>query len=272
MSRVLLIHWNAEEAEEMTKTLKQSGYRADYYASQESAPLRAIRQDPPDAFVIDLNRLPSHGRAVAIWLRQQKATRGIPLVFIRGDQNKTQQVRELLPDATYTEWERIDDALRKAIQSPLSNPVVPGTMDSYSATPLPKKLGIKTGSMVALLAAPEGFEQALAPLPESVTLRRVARGSCNVILLFVTSRSHLRRRFPAADRALARGGKLWIIWQKRASGVTADPARTSFRHPATKSGLSQNTVRSFCLAAGYVDYKISAIDDTWSGLCFARRR
>jgi len=38
------------------------------------------------------------------------------------------------------------------------------------------------------------------------------------------------------------------------------------------AGLTQPAVRAFGLAAGWVDFKISSIDDTWSGLCFARRQ
>ena len=53
-------------------------------------------------------------------------------------------------------------------------------------------------------------------------------------------------------------GALWIVWPKKASGIAAD--------------LDQSAVRAFGLARGLVDYKIAAIDETWSGLCFARRK
>jgi hypothetical protein len=53
-------------------------------------------------------------------------------------------------------------------------------------------------------------------------------------------------------------GALWVVWPKKASGVATD--------------LGQQEVRAFGLAAGLVDYKIAAIDATWSGLCFARRK
>ena len=67
----------------------------------------------------------------------------------------------------------------------------------------------------------------------------------------------MRRRFPAAAGCLAEGGGLWIAWPKKASGVATD--------------LTQATVRSFGLGSDFVDYKICAIDETWSGLLFARR-
>lgn len=151
-------------------------------------------------------------------------------------------------------------ALRKAKGRTLTaSPVVPDTMAGYSGTPLPRKLGIRPGSRVALLGAPDGFSgRTLGPLPVGVTLRSDTRVAFQVAVLFVRSRADLVRRFPAAARAMGQPGALWIAWPKKASGVATD--------------LDGNVVRDFGLAAGLVDYKIAAIDETWSGLCFARRR
>jgi hypothetical protein len=149
--------------------------------------------------------------------------------------------------------------LRKAPGQAPPEPVVPGTMAGYSGTPLPKKLGIKPGSAVALLGAPSGFERkTLGSLPANATVRLDTRRPFNVGLLFVRSKADLARRFPAAAKAMGDPGALWIVWPKKASGVATD--------------LDGNAVRRFGLSAGLVDYKIAAIDATWSGLCFARRR
>jgi len=59
-------------------------------------------------------------------------------------------------------------------------------------------------------------------------------------------------------RALDDGGALWIVWPKKSAGVASD--------------LDGNAVRAFGLANGLVDYKVCAVDATWSGLCFARRK
>jgi CheY-like chemotaxis protein len=258
MTRVVLIHWNRAEAEDRCARLQRAGYEATPFSDSEGDGLRAIRDCPPDAFVIDLSRVPSHGRAVATWLRQQKATRGVPIVFVAGDPEKVARVRELLPDAMYAEWSGIRGALRRAVRRPPAGPVVPGTMESYSGRPLPGRLGIRAGSSVVLLGAPEDLEQKMGPLPENVRLRRQTRGRPQLVLLFAKSRAELERRFPAAARALAEGGGVWIAWPKKSSAVRTD--------------LNQSVVRAFGLNAGFVDYKICAIDETWSGLLFARRR
>jgi hypothetical protein len=138
----------------------------------------------------------------------------------------------------------------------------------YSGTPLPKKLGIKPGARVALVDAPPDFERTLGTLPEGATLVRrggaTGRGgraaAADLTLWFVTSGAALARGLPrtaAACGARGEGGHLWIAWPKRASGVATD--------------LTENVVRDAALAAGLVDYKVCAIDATWSGLAFARR-
>jgi CheY-like chemotaxis protein len=260
VARVLLVHWKPEEAEPHVVALQKAGHEVRVLDPDGMPALRALGTDPPDAVVIDLGRLPSHGRAVATALRQQKATREVPLVFVEGDPEKTARVRGLLPDASYTTWRGLAGALRKAVTArPKAKPVVPGTMAGYSGTPLPRKLGIKPGSAVALLGAPEGFaKKTLGPLPEGATIKQDTRSAFNVGLLFARSKADLRRRFPAAAKAMGEPCALWIVWPKRASGVATD--------------LDGNAVRGFGLTAGLVDYKIAAIDTTWSGLCFARRK
>jgi hypothetical protein len=122
----------------------------------------------------------------------------------------------------------------------------------YSGTPLVKKLGIKPGARIALLGAPEGFDQTLGTLPDDVAVRRAARGPLDVIVAFTTSRGDLVKRLPALYRALDKAGGLWIAWPKRASGVETD--------------INENVVRELGLAAGLVDNKVCAIDEVWSGL------
>jgi hypothetical protein len=127
----------------------------------------------------------------------------------------------------------------------------------YSGTPLPKKLGIKEGSLVALVGAPAGFDETLGELPPAVEIRRQARGPLDVIVFFTTRRAELARRFPTLARALAPAGGLWIAWPKKASGVATD--------------LVFLDVQDVGLAAGLVDNKVCAIDDVWSGVRFVIR-
>jgi hypothetical protein len=123
----------------------------------------------------------------------------------------------------------------------------------YSGTPLPKKLGIKPGSRIAIVSAPDGFlESTLQPLPDEVEMRSRARGPLDVLVFFTKRRADLERRFDTLVKALDRAGALWVVWPKGSSGVSTD--------------LTENAVRDVALPKGLVDTKVAAIDDVWSGL------
>jgi CheY-like chemotaxis protein len=256
--RVQLIHWNAAEAQERAERIRAAGYKVTHELPPGNELLRRLKADPPIAVVIDLTRLPSHGRDIGLALRHSKATRHVPLIFVDGDPEKVDRVKKLLPDAVYTSWSHIRDALEQAIAHPPADPRVPQSMlEGYSDTPLPQKLGIKKNSVVGLIDAPQGFGETLGDLPDGVQLRQQARGRCDLIIWFTRSRDNLESRI---DRMTARSdyASLWIAWPKKSSGGTTD--------------LTQKVVRQVGLAAGLVDFKICAIDDTWSGLRFARRK
>jgi hypothetical protein len=251
MGRAVLIHWKREEAPGRLESLRAAGLEAESVIPLGPPDLRSLRDRPPDVFVIDLSRRPSTGRDIAGVLRRQAATRHVPVVFAGCPAEKLDAVRRVLPDAVYTEWHSIAKGIAAAMKNPPKRPAVPGVMAGYSGTPLPKKLGIKPGMTVLLLGAPEGFEEVLGT---DASLTRRAAGA-DLALLFATSRRELEARFAAASRA---GGHMWLIWPKKTSGVASD--------------LSEPVVREFGLSLGWVDYKICAVDATWSGLKFARRK
>lgn len=128
----------------------------------------------------------------------------------------------------------------------------------YSGTPLPRKLGVKEGHVLALVDAPDHIETLLAPLPDDVTLRRGARGRPDVSLVFCPDRRALDRRreqlwtlaFP--DRAV------WVCWPKKSSDRFVD--------------LTEDQVREVALPDGLVDVKVCAVDEDWSGLKLMVRR
>src|SRR5215831_15723135 len=92
----------------------------------------------------------------------------------------------------------------------------------YSGTPLPKKLGIKDGSCIAIVDAPEGFVARLTPMPDGVEIASRVGGRLDVVVLFATRLASLQRRFGPAHRALEYDGGLWVCWPKKASKVETD--------------------------------------------------
>lgn len=132
-------------------------------------------------------------------------------------------------------------------------------MAGYSGTPLVKKLGIKEDHRVGLAGAPAGFERTLGSLPAGAMLENdgAGKGSFNVIVFFAKDLTTLKKSFVKLARRLEPDGGLWVGWPKKASRVPTD--------------LDENIVRDVGLAAGLVDNKVCAIDETWSGLRFVVR-
>ena len=148
-------------------------------------------------------------------------------------------------------------AKRKAAAKKKSTGKVSVKGAGYSGTPLVKKLGIKPDSILTLLNAPSDFMQTLGELPEKVVIKTSARGKRDLTIWFPKNAPDLKRRIEKLADAVGEGG-LWIAWPKKASGVKTD--------------LSDGLVRSSGLANGIVDYKVCAIDETYSGLKFATRK
>ena len=255
---IRLVCWNSDEARERARTLEDAGFRVD--ASPVTyAIVRQFRTRLPDAVLIDLDRLPSHGREVAVSLRVSKVTRLVPLVFAGGAAEKVERIRKELPDAVYTEWKKVVPALRKAIRHAPADPVQPPAhMERYAQSPLVKKLGFRPGMKVALLAAPDGFEEKLGELPDGVELQDKTTRSTELALWFVRSRPELDAETEYLGARLPEGSSLWIIHPKKTGRYRVD--------------FNQNDVRAAGLAAGWVDYKVCAVDDDWSGLKFARKK
>jgi len=99
VARVFYLHWNRDEALEQARALRRAGHTVTcHYSTQQPPKVRSL----PDACVISLARLPSHGRAVAEWFRESKARRAVPLIFVGGAEEKVAQTRRGFPDALYS--------------------------------------------------------------------------------------------------------------------------------------------------------------------------
>ena len=127
----------------------------------------------------------------------------------------------------------------------------------YSGTPLPKKLGIKEGSRIAIVDAPEGFADPLSPMPSGVEVASRVSGRLDVVVVFATRLAALRKRFGPAFRALEWDGGLWVCWPKKASKVETD--------------LTFDVVQGMGLEAGLVDNKIASVTDAFQGMRFVYR-
>jgi hypothetical protein len=124
----------------------------------------------------------------------------------------------------------------------------------YSGTPLQKKLGLKDGFAVAFVGnVPDGFGAEF----DGLDVRSRLRKPLDAVVLFTTTQADLTRRRANAMQALVDNGMLWVSWPKKSSGVPTD--------------LTEQTLRDILQPTGWVDTKVCAVDETWSGLRFVRR-
>jgi hypothetical protein len=242
----VVIHREPDEAAALAGRLRDRGIEARPYLSLGTRGFRSLREDIPDAILIDLTRLPSYGKAVAVLLRENKALGGIPLVFLTGDPKKTAAVKRVLPDATYSEWSEVATAVDKAIARPKT--VKPPRRPSRTVE---QKLGIAAGTRVALVHPPDDRKlpaDALAAKPDQA----------DVVMMWARTEASLERELPRLASIMTKGRRVWLLWPKRTSGI--------------ETNLTMYRVREMAQAHGLTDYKVCSVDEVWSAMAVGPRR
>jgi hypothetical protein len=130
---------------------------------------------------------------------------------------------------------------------------VPG----YSGTPLAKKLGIGRGSRIALIDAPAELRDWLGPLPDDVMFGRVGK-TIDLVHLFAMQRAVLARHLTSLRKTLRDDAVVWVSWPKKSAKVATD--------------ITEDTIRGVALPLGFVDVKVCAVSDVWSGLKLVVRK
>ncbi len=127
----------------------------------------------------------------------------------------------------------------------------------YSGTPLAKKLGIGEDMTVVLVGEPTSYLN-LLDLPKSVTFASSFNKSTDLVHHFTAKKSELAKALKAYRAKLKPDATVWVSWPKKASKVPTD--------------ITEDVVREVALPLGFVDVKVCAIDETWSGLKLVVRR
>lgn len=127
----------------------------------------------------------------------------------------------------------------------------------YSGTPLAKKLGLKDDLTVLLSGAPGGYRKSL-DAPQSVRFVTKLSGDVDLVQIFTARRAQLADALPRYRQTLAPDAIVWVSWPKKSSKVPTD--------------ITEDTVREVALPLGFVDVKVCAVDDVWSGLKLVVRK
>jgi hypothetical protein len=128
----------------------------------------------------------------------------------------------------------------------------------YSGTPLVKKLGIKQAQHILLIDAPKDYEGLLAPLPPGVVFTARPASNVDMAHLFVSRQEDLVKHLVALRSKLKPDATLWVSWPKKSAKVATT--------------VSEDTIRDAALPLGFVDVKVCAVTEVWSGLKLVVRK
>jgi len=131
-------------------------------------------------------------------------------------------------------------------------------MAGYSGTSLTRKLGIKPATTVAVINRPVGYQKLLGKHPDGVEFTDRVRSGSSFIHFFTTRRSELEKQLNRLREKVSDTGTVWVSWPKKSAGVSTD--------------VTEDVIRAVALPLGFVDVKVCAIDETWSGLKLVIRR
>ncbi len=109
-----------------------------------------------------------------------------------------------------------------------------------------------------LIGAPRGYAAVLGPLPpDSVVVRRVSEAT-DIVHLFISDRATLESKLRDLRATLRPDAAIWVSWPKRSSKVPTD--------------VTEGVIREVALPLGFVDVKVCAVTDVWSGLWLVVRK
>jgi len=128
----------------------------------------------------------------------------------------------------------------------------------YSGTPLARKLGIAEGSRVMIKGGPRGYAELLKPIPEGTVFQKKVSLRTDVVHVFTHRRASLSADLAKLRKTIRDDAAVWVSWPKKASGMETD--------------VTEDTIRELALPLGFVDVKVCAIDETWSGLKLVIRK
>ena len=134
----------------------------------------------------------------------------------------------------------------------------PARPAGYSGTPLARKLGIGPWAVVCVLEAPANYRELLAPLPEGVRFVPKVSAAAGVVHAFAVKREKLEAILRDCRGAIAADAAVWVSWPKKAAKVPTD--------------ITEDKIRESALPLGFVDVKVCAVDETWSGLKLVIRK
>jgi DNA-binding response OmpR family regulator len=113
--RVLLVDWDAAAAAERAQKLGARGWEVETESVDGAAAYRRARELAGElrAVVVVASQKASHGIETAASLREAKATRDLPILFVDPPPDVRERIRARIPGATTLSSAELEDALAR---------------------------------------------------------------------------------------------------------------------------------------------------------------
>ena len=131
-------------------------------------------------------------------------------------------------------------------------------MVGYSGTPLAKKLGLKPGSNLVLSGAPQEYATLIEPMPAGVSIGARISAATDIVHVFTTRRREFQSFLATCRSKLKPDAMVWVSWPKQSAKVPTE--------------VTENVIREIALPMGFVDVKVCAVTEVWSGLKLVVRK
>ncbi len=251
--RVLLLHWKQEEIAELAARISP-GFDVDACVPVNSEGMKVLAQrDVPSVLVVCLDRLPSHGHAVAHHYRNRKATRHVPVVFVGGVPEKVEKIRAVMPGTRFCSWKTVVKTVREACENPIVSLADAVKSKPQPERPLYLKLFLREGMHVALLAAPRDLSSLVPDLPFELDITEEPRRNTDLTMWFVRSAAELDDGFAWITAKMAKP-RIWVFYSRQ------NPERVTWA-----------SVSEIAAPYGLGQFKVLRLDNQWTGVAFGRR-
>jgi hypothetical protein len=131
-------------------------------------------------------------------------------------------------------------------------------MAGYSGKPLAAKLGIKAGHEIHVIGSPSPYVELLEPLPDNVKFVTRLSEDTDLVHIFVSRRTELADALRSCRTKLKPDAMVWVSWPKKSAKMPTD--------------ITEDTIRELALPLGFIDIKVCAVTDVWSGLKLVLRK
>ncbi len=260
MKKVIYITFSGKTNEaEIPTSGKQKDYQVTTLFFKGPESLNFITGERPSAIIFNLAKRPSTCRDLAIYIRKRKNLRMIPFLFIDGEEEKTEKIRDLFPEDYFCGKDDLNSIIIKILAEPgRLFPQPESLFSGYSGKSALEKLDIRKNENICLIDVDESFYSLFEENVENYNIGSRITRETKLTLIYLKEENNVAPFLRYYLENSRDDSSLWLCWPKKKGKI--------------KTNLTQKFIRDTALGFGLVDYKICSINNNWSGMKFTRKK